>query len=161
MTTGDEINTGGGGAVNGNVNPAGNFTGRDAPANTINFSAPESVVQQLVLVLTDLKLDMRDLSNNFGHMVRQQQDMRIDINALKIDMVAMKQQMDIRRNQSDTHGREIHELKTQVAKVSTDVISEVQSIRASLSRRSQIELWVLSGFLAILGALYVIGQMQW
>lgn len=156
----DEINTGGGGAVDGNVSPGGNFTGRDAPANTINFSAPETLVQQLVLVLTDLKLDVRDLSNEFRRMSQEQQSMRIDINALKIDMVAMKQQMDSSRKQTDQHGTEIGALKTQVAKVSTDVILEVQSVRASLSRRSQAELWVLFGLLVALGALYVIGDRK-
>lgn len=164
----DEIHTGGGGAVSGDVRAGGDFTGRDKPTQLINFTAPESLVQQLVFVLTDLKLDVRGLSDDFKRQSQQIQDMKIDINALKVDMVGVKQQMhameramEVRRNQSEEQGREIKSLKTQMEKVSHDVITQAHAVNASLSRRSQIELRVLIGVLLALGIAFVLGQMQW
>jgi hypothetical protein len=162
----EQIYTGGGPAIDGNVATRGDFVGRDAARNSniVNFQATTDALHQFYLILVQIQLDVGRLDSKFERQTEQLNDMRIDVNTLKVDMVSMKLEMnnfrsamETRRIQSDSHSQELNALKLQVACIAqtTTVVSEaVQGANEQMSFWHKVQ--ATAAFLALGGlGLYI------
>jgi hypothetical protein len=65
----NEINTGGGGTLDGEVN-AERFAGRDAPSNILNFTAPDSLAQNIYYALVRIETKQDAQAERLGKLER-------------------------------------------------------------------------------------------
>jgi hypothetical protein len=169
----EQIHTGGGPAIDGNVAARGDFVGRDANrqnSQIVNFQATSDALHQFYLILVQIQLDVGRLDSKFERQTEQLNDMRIDVNTLKVDMVSMKLEMnnfrsamETRRIQSDSHSQELNALKIQVSGIAqtASVVSEtMQGVNEQISFRGKVEAAITLLVLGGLGVWIIIQQVM-
>lgn len=140
----EQISTGGGPAIEGNVATRGDFAGRDTTqhSNVVNFHASPDFLQQFYTVLVSVNSQVTALQTNLTRLddkIDRQNEvintMRSDVNTLKIDVLNLKldtrmiqQSMEVRRAQSEQHSQKLENLEDKVSNIDATTLG----VRASL-----------------------------
>jgi hypothetical protein len=154
----EKIATGGGTAIDGNVDAHRDFVGRDTTrssnSNTVNFQADPNFLNQFYMLILQVQLDVNKLDGKFERQSNQLTDMKLDVMSLKADMMSIKQRVDNQQTQGDQRGVDIAGLKEQLGQVirTTGAMrGEVEVITSKLSLRNRVELIIITAVSVVTG----------